>query len=434
MFPVSQLLALLIFTTPIVFIFDGPIIHGLVTALAAISVAILSIRMRPGEARFLATVIWRLAVVAVFPALWMLIQVLPLQAVGLASPVWQSAAAALGRPLAGSISIDPGATLICFVRYVSGMAVVFIAAAVAVDRRRAERLFLSLVAATAVIALMSLVARFGDFTFLSNSTNGVAGDAATDCVGLGVILAGTAALHIFERSKSERPHEAGLAGWYRPTFVACIVALAMCSSALIMGATSQVYYAVACGVVVLFTVAVIRHYSLGPWGISAITSIILFIAIAVFLLRSSDQSEYLTLAFATRAPPPLIAVTQRVLSDTGLTGTGAGTFSTILPIYQGIDELAIGPTAPTAAAALSVEMGRPFLGLTLLAAIVLVVTLSRGALRRLRDSLFSTAGSSCVVVLSILAFSNAALFRMPVSIIAAGIVGLAISQSRSRFI
>jgi hypothetical protein len=113
-------------------------------------------------------------------------------------------------------------------------------------------------------------------------------------------------------------------------------------------------------------------------------------------------------------------------------GTGAGTFAAILPIYQDIDELASGSVAPTAAAAIAVEMGRPFLWAILLAAIALVVTLLRGALLRRRDSFYSTAGASCVVAGTLLAFGNAALLSTPVVIIVAAIVGIAIAQSKSQ--
>ena len=434
MFSASQLLTLLILATPIEIIFDGPIIHGLVTAVAAISVAIVSVSMRPGEAGFLSTVIWRVAIVAAIPALWMLIQILPLQTVGLANPIWKSAAIALGRPLAGSISVDPGATFISLVRYMSIAAVVFVAAAVAVDRRRAQWLFLALVAATTVMALMSLVATIGDFAFLSNSGSDLAGDAATDSAGLGIILAGAAALHMFELGLMERPGHSWSAGWYWPAFVVCLVAVAICSLAFILGATSQAYFAVACGVATLAAVIGIRRFDLGPWGVAAIASVISFVAIAIVILQSSDQSVDLTLAFATQSPRQQIIVTQRVLSETSWAGTGAGTFAAILPIYQEIDEIAMRPMAPTAASALVVEMGRLFFLVILMAAIVQVGVLLRGARWRLRDSLYSTVGASCVVVIILLAFCNSALFSTPLLIIAAGVVGLAIAQSKSRLV
>ena len=99
-------------------------------------------------------------------------------------------------------------------------------------------------------------------------------------------------------------------------------------------------------------------------------------------------------------------VTQRVLAETSWAGTGAGTFAAILPIYQGIDELAIGQVAPTAAAAIAIEMGWPIFWAMLMAAIALVFFLLRGALRRQRDSYFSMAGAGCIVVTALLSFSN----------------------------
>src|ERR1035437_3017171 len=129
MFPAPLFVVLLIVTTPALIIFDGPIVYGLVTAAAALSVAIVALRIRAGEAGFLATVIRLVAIVAVVPAVWMLIQVLPLKTIGLAHPIWESAAAALGRPLAGSISIDPGDTLVSLARYLSAAAIAFVAAA-----------------------------------------------------------------------------------------------------------------------------------------------------------------------------------------------------------------------------------------------------------------------------------------------------------------
>jgi uncharacterized membrane protein len=79
-------------------------------------------------------------------------------------------------------------------------------------------------------------------------------------------------------------------------------------------------------------------------------------------------------------------------------------------------------------------MGRPFLWVILVAAIALAVTLLRGALRRGRDSSYSTAGASCVVAITLLAFGNAALFSTPILMIAAVVVGIGIAQSKSRSI
>ena len=155
-------------------------------------------------------------------------------------------------------------------------------------------------------------------------------------------------------------------------------------------------------------------------------------AIAVVALQPGGRILDLTVNFATQAPTPLVAVTQRVLAEMSWAGSGAGTFAAILPIYQGIDELAIGQVAPTAAAAIAIEMGWPIFWAILIAAIALVFLLLRGALRRQRDSYYSMAGAGCTVATALLSFGSFALLTTPISIIVAVAIGIAIAQSKSR--
>jgi hypothetical protein len=44
----------------------------------------------------------------------MIIQVLPLEYIGLANPIWQSTRQALAHPIVGSIGVDTGAGLLLF--------------------------------------------------------------------------------------------------------------------------------------------------------------------------------------------------------------------------------------------------------------------------------------------------------------------------------
>ena len=431
MFSTLLILVLVVFATPITILFDGVITQGLVAAIAALSLAIVALQIRPGEAGFLSGVIRPVAVVAVIPAVWMLVQVLPIQNVGLAHPIWKSTAAALGHPVTGSISIDPGATLVSFVRYVSATALAFVAAAVATDRRRAEWILFALVGATTLIALMALALKTGIFTNFSAPGREHAATTAADGASLGVVFATAAALPSFERSEGIRPGQGkSLSIW--PLLVACLIALATCFVAVVVQGTSQAYYAVFCGLATLAIATIIRRYSFGPWGIAAIISVTVFVAIAVITLHAGSRPLDLTVTFASQAPGPLVASTQHMLAETRWAGTGAGTFAAVLPIYQGIDELGIGQIAPTAAAAIAIEMGWLIFWAMLMAAFALVFFLLRGALRRQRDSYFSTAGAGCTVVTALLSFSNVSLFTTPISAIVAIAIGMAIAQSKSR--
>jgi hypothetical protein len=232
----------------------------------------------------------------------------------------------------------------------------------------------------------------------------------------------------------KRADRGGLTVWFKLIIAGCLIAFAISSLAVLVSATTQAYFAVICGITLLGIEIIIRHFGLGPWGLSAIVSVIATVAITVASLNPALRSEGLALAFASHASPPLITVTYRILTEASWFGTGAGTFAAILPIYRDIDELKSGLIAPTAAAAIAVEMGRPFLWALLTAATALVVALLRSALRRGRDSFYPTAGASCIVTAIILAFSNTALFSTPALIIVAVTVGVAVAQSKSRSI
>ena len=289
-------LVLLILAMPIAIILNGPTIEGLLAAAAAISLAIVGIRIRPRETGFLSAVIRPVAIAAAVPAIWMLIQVIPLQGSDLAHPIWKSAAAALGLPLFGSISIDPGATLMSFVRYLSATAIAFVAVAVAIDRRRAEWILFVLAMATALIAVMAVGVNLGVFTFANSYDGGQARTVATDCAGLGVILAGAAAL----QSKARQSDQTS--SWIWPRFAASLVALAISLLAVIVGGSAPTYFAVICGVATLIVAIMILRFSIGPWGIAAIISLALFVAIAAVALQPGTRTLGLTLAFATQAP------------------------------------------------------------------------------------------------------------------------------------
>src|SRR5207248_11090705 len=128
---------------------------GLIAEVLAVTLVIAARSLRSGETGFLISVMRRPLALAALPAIWILIQALPLHL--FAHPIWKSAETALARPLGAAISVDPGATIIALGQYLSMAAAAFLAAAVAVDRQRAEWVFFALILATTAIALMSLV-------------------------------------------------------------------------------------------------------------------------------------------------------------------------------------------------------------------------------------------------------------------------------------
>lgn len=418
---------LLIFSAPIILPFDGTVIQAIIAAYAALSLAIVVIRIRPAEAAFFSHLAWPIASVAVVPAIWMIIQVLPFQSI--AHPIWQSASAALGQSLPGSVTVDTGGTLISLVRYLSAFAIVFMTMAVAADRRRARQILYALTTAATFTSLSILAHKFGALYFLADADNLQINAAAVAIAVSGISLAVACLINAFERKKSQQP---GQFNWLEIPL--CFVALVVCGSAVIFDASGEVYFAALCGIFTVASALGIRRFSLGPWGIAAVVSIVLFIIIAIVVFEPSNRTLGLTIAYAVRTSPQIAAITQRIIAESSLFGTGAGTFAAITQIYQDIDGSMTADAAPTAAAVIAIEMGRPFLLASIAGTVVLVVVLFRGALRRQRDFFCPIAGAGCVATIALLSFGGTALFNTSVAITVSATIGMALAQSKSRLV
>jgi hypothetical protein len=419
------ILVLLIGATPAILLLDGPPAHGLAAAGAAAGVAAVARGIRPGEAGYLLTLVRPLAIVVAIPAAWMAIQMMPLRAAGLANPIWESAGAALGRPIGGSISIDPGATLVALCRYLGAAATLFLAAAVAADRQRAERLLFALTAATGVTAAGMLAHDLAGAALLAPAAR----DAAADCAALGTILASAAAIRAFERHETRGATPGAAPGALAPALAACGTAFAAGAAAVMWTGGGELLFATMCGLATMIAVVAIRRLGLGPWGYTAVAAAAVIVAVAIAAQQPGVGRADATLAFA--APGARITEVAPMLADAPWTGTGAGTFAALAPIYRAADAAA-SAAAPTAAAAIAVELGRPLLWIMALAALGAVAALLRGALARGRDSFYPAAGAALMVTLLLRAFGDAGVLTTPVAIVAAGALGLAAAQSRSR--
>jgi hypothetical protein len=401
--------------------------QGLVAGIVAIALAITARALRPGEIGFLLSVVRPAAVVAAVPALWVLVQVLPLRV--LANPIWKSAETALGHPIAGTISVDPGASVIALGQYLSVVGVVFLSAAVAVDRQRAEWVLFALTAAGVGIALIT---RTHDLFFPEVRFSPVARAQAIDWVSMGTIIAGAACIRTIERYETRRSSPQRSVSVLLWTFIACSAALTICGAVAIFGATREIVIATAYGIFALICISIIRRLALGAVGIAAIAAPALGAAILLLVSHPAERGTSVPLAFTGASDPSLVALSERVLYDAPLVGTGAGTFAALAPIYRQIDDPPPGSTAATAAAAFSIELGKPMFWLITVAAAGCILILFRASLQRGRDSFYPAMGGSCLITLMLLSFNNAALFGTASSLIAAAVIGLAIAQSESR--
>jgi len=416
---VRLILVTLICASPVILLWDGPIMQGLVAGIVAIALAITTQTLRPGETEFLVFIIRPLAAVAAVPALWVLVQVLPLRL--FAHPIWKSAEAALGHPAAGTISVDLGASILALGQYLSVIAVAFVSAAVAVDRQRAEWILFALTAAVTAVALVILTL---PATF--------ARAQAIDCVGLGAIIASAACIRSIERYETRRSSPQRSVPVLLRTFFACVAALAVCGAVVIFDATREILIATSYGIFALTCISIIRRFALGAIGTTAIAAPTLGAVIFLLAYYTAERGTSVPLAFTGDSDPSLTALSERLLHDAPLVGTGAGTFAALAPIYRQIDDPPPGSTATTAAATLAIELGRPMFWLITVATAGCIFILLRASLQRGRDSFYPAMGGSCLITLLLLSFNNAGLFGTASSLMAAAVIGLAIAQSKSR--
>jgi hypothetical protein len=424
---VRLVLVTLICGCPAILLWDGLIMQGLVAGIVAAALAVTARTLRPGETSFLLSIIRPVVAVATVPALWVLIQVLPLRV--LTHPIWKSAETALGHPVMGSISIDPGASVIALGQYLSVIAVVFLSAAVAVDRQRAEWILFALTAAVTAIALIMLT---HDLFFPGVWLSAFAREQAINCVGMGTIIASGACIRTIERYETRRSSPQRSVPVLLWTFVACSAALAICGAAVMLGATREALIATAYGILALACVSIIRRFALGPFHITTIAVSALGAAILLLTYYPTERGTSVPLAFAGASSPSLTALSQRVLEDAPLVGTGAGTFAALALIYREIDDPPPGTTAATAAAAFAIELGKPMFWLIAAATAGSILVLLGASLQRGRDSFCPAMGGGCLITLLLLSFNNAGLFGTASSSIAAAVIGLGIAQSKSR--
>jgi hypothetical protein len=423
MLVVRNILAALICASSVALIWDELLLKGCVAGVAAVALALTARKIRSGETESLIAIIRLPLLTAAIPALWIAIQSLPLGV--LAHPIWKSTAVALHRPMEGAISIDPAVSLLTLGFYLSLIAIAFVSAAVAVDRQRAETLLFALMFASVTISLIVIVQHvFSLDTWRAFSAR------AVDCVCLGTIIAATNCIYAIERHARRASTRAK---WSMlQTLIPSMGALAICGVACALSANQAIAFATGYGLFCLLCHWIIRRFALGVLGIGGLAGGALGIAVLLVAAYPTHRDVSAQLAYAQDSQSSTLALNQRILNDSPIVGTGAGTFAALVPIYRQINDTPSVQSAATTAAQQTVELGKPIFGAIVVATVAFLIILLRASLRRGRDSCYSAMGGSCLLTLLLLVFIDASSLATATGLIIAAILGLAFAQSKSR--
>jgi hypothetical protein len=422
----------LIGVSPAFLAVDGPIIYALLVAYAAVAVTLVGALIRPGEAEHLASIIRPIAIVAGILGFWLIVQVIPLPVKSWTHPIWADTETALGTPIAGFITIDPGASVVAICRYFAAMAILFVAAAVTIDRMRAERVLFWLVGATTLAAVLHVIQGLIGSAFLDAVINIKVAESTTALSALGAIMAAAAVVRAIERYETSRSETDAAFTKVKIALSLALVAFGICTFSLIIFSRAFVSLAAASGLVSLAILVVIRRLGFGPWAGDTIATVSIAIVIVIVIAIASKHagSDDALLRFSSHSPSLLMSVAQRIIGDTSWVGTGVGTFELLLPIYGN----SVKMPAPTTAAQIVIELGWPAFAIILMMVLGILFMLLRGALQRGRDSFYSAAGTGLIVALTLEAFCDASLFSTTVLICAVSALGLGLAQRVSRTI
>jgi hypothetical protein len=428
------LLVLLICVMPAFLIIDSPIEDGIITAILALAFAFVARTIRPGQADHFFNLARPVAIVAAVPAVWTVVQMLPLGIGGISNPIWDSAAAVVGHPIRGLISIDPGFTLLSLCRYFTMAAVLFLSLVASLDRQLAQWVLFVLTTATALIALVLIGDDVSGRNFLFAPENNALGTGALDSAALGLSLSSASAIGEFDRFETQRTKGKSSIANFALAFTSCVVAFAACTIAIFLHPSGYLILAAVFGLATLGGVVLIRRLGLGLWGRSAIGSIAIIVAVSLLATQPVSRVTALTLPLVPQFSDSHSSLVERILAATPWTGTGAGTYAALIPIYRDVDDAIISNSPPNVATKIAIESGRPAVWTVLFIAIAAAAALFRGALRRGRDSFYSAAGAGCVVTIVLLSFTNVGMVQTTTSVVASALLGLAFGQRVSRSI
>lgn len=421
MFAAFLILIFTICASAITLFVDSSIFCGLEAVMMAIATSLVAVRCAPADLQSLLKLSPRVFLFGAIPALWMIIQVLPLGYVGVANPVWESAQSTLGHTIAGSIGIDIGSGLLALCWYMSTTAVLFVTMAVALDRSRADGVLFALLATSAFICLSTI----GLPSWLYAAPDQPADiGAVRNVAAIGVLLAVVAAIRALERRQSR--------GYSRTRLLlalaASVASFAVCGSVIALHWTYNLAFGLALALTTFLAVMAILYFRMGYWGALAIAMSVL--ATSVVLIWIQHGTRDLMLAFSDDVS--LVDLTKRILSDANWIGSGAGSFEALSNIYRDSGDALTPAIAPTAAARIAIEFGRPMLWAIAIMILLAVAGLLRGALRRRRDAYYPALGACCLVAILIFVFGNAGILTPAASTIAASAIGLALAQSIGR--
>ena len=288
------------------------------------------------------------AVLFALVIIWILVQNATWTPAGWHHPIWQLASDALGRPVAGRISVDPDLTALALLRLLTAASTFWLALQLCRDATRARLLIWSVVGIGAFYAAVGIFAvgfmpngrLFAELTPLKFVTSTfVNQNHYVTFAGIGLIAAVAGVLRLYRRELRQ-------GGWLWRLQIAALIRTTGSKAVLPLGFAAVILVGVlltgsrggiiatALGIFVLFTLNVRRAGSSRRGEVLLLLSAAVLVVTAfigfsdVFVGRIKAQGFY----DEGRSWVPLLTI--RSILNAPLLGYGYGTFSAIFPMFR----------------------------------------------------------------------------------------------------
>jgi hypothetical protein len=414
------LLIVLIAAAPVLAITRGWLGPQLLTLAVAVMLLLLPGAPEADIRRSLA-IFKALAVAALLPAVWMLLQIVPVPLGSIEHPVWDSAAAALTEALSGHVTVDLGFTVRGLFGYLTLISLAFLTSVVTRNRERAETILFALCTITTFIAVELILLRRNspsDFT-----------DSLVALTAFGTILNVAFVVRTIERYETRAQRQPQSVRTYIGTMLLGAIGALICLIALIYSTTYDVLIAMAFGLTVVGLVVLLRRLSLGRWTVATVCASVFVACGGVIAVRfAANPSVSPLFRFSKIESAEAGAATLRMISDANWAGSGVGSYPALAAIYRDAAG-APGDAAVNTITSMLLEWGRVGLLIAIVVLLQLLVVLFRGALSRGRDSFYPAAAAACLVTAFCEAYCDISFTDVTVQILAAIIIGLGLSQT-----
>lgn len=413
------ILLLLTALFPVLTISDGFATQSLSATLAALVMAAAGIAARAADVQFAAHVTRRLVLAAAIPAVWMIVQLLPMPFPALSHTVWINGNEALDQQAFGHITVDLGKTIEALAFYLANIVLILACILLSRDYQRASRLFIVLAAIT-ILTVLALLADQAFHFFASTAQQNLGAASA-----LGLVLSLAIGALGLDRRRALAKKSA------RDFLFASGSGMLICAAGLAAAANMNITVVAAFGAATFLSIQLARGLQLTSWTLAILLATLLAAATMIVVWRfDSDIPLSPLLRFSTSTPTNSLLVAQRLLSDTGWVGAGAGTYAALLPIYQDLGNATV--QLPTTMADFAVGLGLPMAIVSVGIGLWLIIRLYGGALARGRNWFYAAAAASGAVVLIGEAFCDASLLQAGIAATGDVLVGIGLAQSVSR--